>query len=62
LREATGVKLMKVSILGVVVGGVMDVVSSVPAGLPFALYSTFKLDGIPTYRASFFRSGVSRDS
>ena len=35
---------MKVSILGVFVGGVVDVASSVLAGLPFALYSTFKLD------------------
>ena len=35
---------MKVSILGVLVGGVVDVVTSVLGGLPFALYSTFKLD------------------
>jgi len=34
---------MKVSILGVLVGGVVDVVASVLGGLPFALYSTFKL-------------------
>ena len=35
---------MKVSVLGVFVGGVVDVFSSVLAALPFALYSTFKLD------------------
>jgi|HubBroStandDraft_6_1064221.scaffolds.fasta_scaffold294069_2 hypothetical protein len=35
---------MKVSIFGVLVGGVVDVVTSVLGGLPFALYSTFKLD------------------
>ena len=34
---------MKVSIFGVLVGGVVDVVSSVLGGLPFALYSTFRL-------------------
>ena len=35
---------MKISILGVLVGGVVDVASSVVAGLPLALYSTFRLD------------------
>jgi hypothetical protein len=35
---------MRVSILGVLVGGVVDVVTSVLGGLPFALYSTFRLD------------------
>lgn len=34
---------MKVSIFGVLVGGVVDVAASVLGGLPFALYSTFKL-------------------
>jgi hypothetical protein len=35
---------MKISILGVFVGGIVDVVASVLGGLPFALYSTFKLN------------------
>jgi hypothetical protein len=35
---------MKVSIPGVLIGGLVDVVSSVIAGLPFALYVALKLD------------------
>jgi len=35
---------MKVSVLGVLVGGVVDVVSSVLAGVPFYLYLALKLD------------------
>ena len=35
---------MKVSIPGVLIGGVVDVFSSVLTGLPFALYVTLKLD------------------
>jgi hypothetical protein len=35
---------MKVSVFGVLVGGVVDVVSSVSAGLPFSLYVAFKVD------------------
>jgi hypothetical protein len=39
-----GAGLMKISVFGVLVGGVVDVASSVVAGLPLALYSTFRLD------------------
>jgi hypothetical protein len=35
---------MKISVLGVLVGGIVDVVSSVLAGLPFSLYVAFKVD------------------
>jgi hypothetical protein len=35
---------MKVSIAGVLIGGVVDVVSSLLAGIPFALYFASKVD------------------
>lgn len=35
---------MKISVLGVLVGGVADVVCSVLTGLPFSLYAAFKVD------------------
>jgi hypothetical protein len=35
---------MKISVLGVLVGGGVDVVSSVLAGLPFSLYMAIKID------------------
>jgi hypothetical protein len=47
---------MKISIFGVLVGGVVDVVASVLGGLPFALYSTFKLD--PSQRIGPHASGA----
>jgi len=47
---------MRVSIPGVLIGGVVDVTSSFVAGLPFALYSVFKLN--PSQRVGGQGSGA----
>jgi fructose-specific phosphotransferase system IIC component len=47
---------MKVSIIGVVVGGIVDVVSSLITGLPITLFAVSRLD--PSLRAAPHSSGA----
>jgi len=46
--------MRKISVKGVLIGGIVDIVSSVVLGLPFALYTALKVDlsHIPTSQAS----------
>jgi hypothetical protein len=41
----------KVSVKGVLIGGIVDVVASVVLGLPFAIYAMFKVDLLRTPNA-----------
>jgi hypothetical protein len=53
--------MSKVSVKGVLIGGIVDIVTSVVLGLPFALYAMLKVDLSHTPNAQEIRKSGNQE-